>query len=368
MIQLFYKFVDQGISWLFRPRSLGVQFLKYGSLILVTTLGADFVVGAEYKTMDSSFNVHVATSGGLPALAINGAYVLGAVLIFLGVGLLLRQISLDIRKERRQLLIVVELRGLHGAPDTPAKDVIMRDFLGQRQSIVLDFRPQRSGELVNRHLVLERLATLMPTIEVLSTGLHRADVFVAVGGLAAVPALFLAGVLLDDESNITIFDWHRKMTAWRLPQGPDDGKRFHALNTVDVPTPCSEVVLVVSCSYDIASQDVAAAFPGLPVARLDAQEKLADRFWSEGKQAAFVSDMRDSIQHLQNNGAKCIHLILAAPSSLAIRMGMTYDRRLHPNLIVYQYEKSSQPVYPWGLSMPSHGQHASVIENQQSSS
>ncbi|XGA69624.1 SAVED domain-containing protein [Duganella sp. BuS-21] len=123
--------------------------------------------------------------------------------MFLGVGLLLRQIALDIRKERRQLLIAVELRGLHGAPDTPAKDVIMRDFLGQRQSIVLDFRPQRSGELVNRHLVLERLATLMPTIEVLSTGRDRADVFVAVGGLAAVPALFLAGALLDDESHIS---------------------------------------------------------------------------------------------------------------------------------------------------------------------
>lgn len=362
MIQLFYKFVDRGIEWVFRPRSLGLQLLKYGAAILVTALGADIVFGAEYKSDGSSFNVHVGTSGGLPALAVNGAYLLGAGLIFLGVALLVRQVALDIKKERRQLLIVVELKGLHGTPDTPAKDTIMRDFLGQRQSIILDFRPKRSGDLVDRHLVLEKLATLMPMIEALSAGRDSSDVFVAVGGLAAVPALFLAGVLLDDESNVTIFDWQRDMKDWQVPRGVDDGKRLHPMAS-SVTTPSSDVVLVVSCSYHIDAQDVAAAFPDFPVARLDAEEKLADRFWSEEKQAVFVIEFRDAVQHLLNTGVKRIHLLLAAPSSLAIRMGMSYDRRLHPDLVVYQYERSLRPVYPWGLNLPSHGKpQASVVE------
>lgn len=363
MIQLFYKFVDRGIDWVFRPRSLGLQLLKYGAAIFVMTLGADIAIGAEYKSESSSFNFHLTTSGGLPALAINGAYFLGASLIFLGAGLLLRQVAQDIKKERRQLLIVVELRGLHGAPDTPAKDVIMRDFLGQRQSIVIDFRPQRSADLVDRHLVLEKVTSLMSTIEVLSAGRDTADVFVAVGGLAAVPALFLTGTLLDDETNVQIFDWSRNLKAWQVPQGTDDGKRFLPLVVPGLATPCHDAVLVVSCSYHIDEQDVAKAFPGYPVARLDAEEKLADRFWSEEKQAAFVTEFRDAVQLLLNKGVKRIHLILAAPSSLSIRMGMSYDRRLHPELVVYQYERSAQPAYPWGLRMPSHGQQvAAVVE------
>lgn len=362
MIQLFYKFVDRGIEWVFRPRSLGLQLLKYGAAILITTLGADIVFGAEYESGDSSLNVHVGTSGGLPALAVNGAYLLGAGLIFLGVALLLRQVALDIKKERRQLLIVVEMKGLHNGPDTPAKDVIMRDFLGQRQSIVLDFRPKRSGDLVDRHLVLEKLSTLMPMIEALSAGRDSSDVFVAVGGLAAVPALFLAGVLLDDESNVTIFDWQRDLKDWQVPRGHDDGKRFHPMVS-NVNTPSPDVVLVVSCSYNIDEQDVADAFPSSPVVRLDAEEKLTDRFWSEEKQVAFVVEFRDAVQHLLNTGVKRIHLLLAAPSSLAIRMGMSYDRRLHPDLIVYQYERSLRPVYPWGLHVPSHGrQQAAIVE------
>lgn len=41
MLQLFYKIVDHGIEWVFRARSLVLQLLKYGALILITTLGAD---------------------------------------------------------------------------------------------------------------------------------------------------------------------------------------------------------------------------------------------------------------------------------------------------------------------------------------
>lgn len=363
MLQLFYKFVDRGIEWFFRPRSVGVQLLKYGSALLIATLGADIAFGAEYQGKDSSFNFRVSTSGGLPALAMNGAYVLGTVLIFLGIGLIFRQVALDVRKERRQLLIVVEMKGLHNAPDTPAKDIIMRDFLGQRQSIVLDFRPQRSGELVDRQLVLQKLNSLMPTIEALAAGRDSSDVFVAVGGLAAVPALFLAGVLLDDESHVTIFDWDRNQRRWQTPDGPDDSKRFRLLDVSGIRGASDEVVLVAACSYSIDGNDVVAAFPGLPIVRLDAEELLADRFWSLQKQEAFVVDLRDAIQHLLNNGAKRIHLLLAAPASLAIRMGMAYDRRLHPELVVYQYERSLSPPYPWGLLMPSQGRpHASIVE------
>lgn len=363
MLQLFYKVVDRGIEWIFRPRSLGLQLLKYGALILITTLGADIVFGAEYQSPDSSVKVHVGTSGGLPSLAVNGAYAIGAFLVFLGSGLLIRELARDIKKERRQLLIVVELKGLYGAPDTPAKNAIMRDFLGQRQSIVLDFRPQRNGELVDRHLVAQKLNGLMTTIEALSAGRDSADVFLAIGGLAAVPSLFAAGVLMDDAANVEIFDWNRNLKAWGLPKGLDDGKRLCAFDMSSLPVSIGEVVLVVACSYHVDGGDLAETFPRYPVVRLDAEEHLADRFWSEEKQAAFVTALRDAIQQLMNVGTKRIHLVLAAPASLAIRMGMAYDRRLHPDLIVYQYERSLEPAYPWGLAIPSDGQQQiSVVE------
>ena len=100
-----------------------------------------------------------------------------------------RRAWLEIRREQRQRLIVVELRGLHGSPDTPAKEAELGEFLGERQWLPLDFRPKSASELVDPRLMLQCLGTLLPTIQTLATGRDKSDVFLAVGGLAAVPAI-----------------------------------------------------------------------------------------------------------------------------------------------------------------------------------
>jgi hypothetical protein len=34
-------------------------------------------------------------------------------------------------------------------------------------------------------------------------------------------------------------------------------------------------------------------------------------------------------------------------------LGTIYDRRNLPEIIIYQYEKSQSPSYPWGVKIPS---------------
>ncbi len=79
----------------------------------------------------------------------------------------------------------------------------------------------------------------------------------------------------------------------------------------------------------------------------------ADQFWSLEKQSAYVATIRDAIQQLTAAGIKRIHMVLAAPSSLSLRIGMAYDRRLSAELVVYQYERRLAPPYPWGILLPS---------------
>ncbi|HOX92596.1 MAG TPA: SAVED domain-containing protein, partial [Spirochaetales bacterium] len=184
----------------------------------------------------------------------------------------------------------------------------------------------------------------------------KADIQLAIGGLAAVPALFLAGMLVDDETNVTLYDWDRNAKLWRLVDGSDDRKRFELLDGAEVDAGTKEVVLAVSVSYPIDTQALRQTFgASMPIARLTSEEVLADRYWSEEKQQAYVVSLRDAIQKLMSVGVQRIHMVLAAPASLSIRMGMAYDRRLMPDLIVYQYEKTATPPYPWGIQMPTHG-------------
>jgi hypothetical protein len=39
---------------------------------------------------------------------------------------------------------------------------------------------------------------------------------------------------------------------------------------------------------------------------------------------------------------------------LSVRLRAPYDERLHPKLIVYQYERSSTPQYPLGIVLSHH--------------
>jgi hypothetical protein len=152
--------------------------------------------------------------------------------------------------------------------------------------------------------------------------------------------------------------------GWRLVEGGDDMKRFQPLEMANVEVGSSrEVVLAVSVSYPIDTAALQQAFGAdMPIARLTSEEVLADRYWSEEKQRAYAVGLRDAVQALMSAGIQRIHMVLAAPASLSIRMGMAYDSRLMPDLIVYQYEKSVSPPYPWGIQMPTHGQaHAKVF-------
>ncbi|MCY1537490.1 SMODS-associated and fused to various effectors sensor domain protein [compost metagenome] len=96
--------------------------------------------------------------------------------------------------------------------------------------------------------------------------------------------------------------------------------------------------------------------------RLRIETPLADRFWSEQKQAALAAQFRDAVQQLSAIGVRKLHLVVAAPASLSVRLGMSYDRRLFPDAVVYQFEKGLSKPYPWGLQMPTVGSSAAIIQ------
>jgi hypothetical protein len=181
------------------------------------------------------------------------------------------------------------------------------------------------------------------------------DVSVAVGGVAAVPGMFFIGMRMEDESLVERYDWNRDLKSWRLIDGIDDGNRPTPLEIPTFLPPDAEVVLAVSASYRVDDAAIAATFPGLPLVRLAALKIEANSYWSQEVQLQFSKAFRSAVQELLHRQVKRIHLVLAAPASLALLLGSTYDERLHPELIVYQFEKSSTPPYPWGILLPHHG-------------
>lgn len=117
-----------------------------------------------------------------------------------------------------------------------------------------------------------------------------------------------------------------------------------------------EVVLALSISYPVDEPGIATTFPGLPILHMKMNNLSSNAHWSLEKQSALAEQFLQILKELSAKGAKTIHLIIAAPNSVVFNLGRIYDRRLLPSAIVYQYERSSIPAYPWGVALPSHAQ------------
>lgn len=346
-----YDLYKRLVERYFRVRTVGTILLLGGLQLLTLLLAADFAGSIFLQFEDFKLKIQGGTGNGQPNYMMYGALAVAAAMVVVGVLLMWR----DERREKRKLLVVIEVRGLHNSPDSPAKDMIKPAFRGQRHPVLVDFRPSLAGELVNPQFMLDKIRGMKLNMESAVQGRDMSDVYVAIGGVASVPGLFYIGMRMDDESHFELYDWNRDLKRWNPIDGLDDGNRPRPLEIPKMFSEIDEVVLAVSASYLVDDVAIALSFPSLPVVRMSAKIIQANSYWSEEVQQAFAKAFRDAVQELMTQNIRRIHLVLAAPASLALRLGATYDERLHPELIVYQYERSSTPPYPWGIFLPHHG-------------
>jgi len=155
---------------------------------------------------------------------------------------------------------------------------------------------------------------------------------------------------------VKVFDWDRLgVGQWRLIQsGIDDMQRMQVASAI--VGRAEEVVLALSISYAVDETGIASTFPELPVLHMKMDDLSSNAHWSIEKQSALAEQFLQALKGLSAKGVKTIHLIIAAPNSVVFNLGRIYDRRLLPSAIVYQYERSSSPAFPWGVALPSHAQ------------
>ncbi|WP_253204188.1 SAVED domain-containing protein [Rhizobium sp. X9] len=61
-----------------------------------------------------------------------------------------------------------------------------------------------------------------------------------------------------------------------------------------------------------------------------------------------------------------VHLVLAAQNSVVFNLARRYDKRNLPRVAVYQFERSQERRYPWGIEMPVAGVNvAHVIQTDE---
>jgi hypothetical protein len=221
-------------------------------------------------------------------------------------------------------------------------------------------RPHLSGPTPNVKEALKEIEQIQRIVRLARGGTAPADVQVVAGGVMQVPLLFFAGTLLEDEGNILLMDWERTKGDWKLLNDQADGQAFE-ISGLDGLGTSKEVVLAVSASYIAAYKDIAITFPGIPIVRMARVNPQPNTLWSADMQEVLTQQFIQTLGTLANQEVEMVHLILAAPASLAIRFGKAHDHRNMPKLRCYQREQSQSPPYPWSIQMPAAPQSVAYV-------
>jgi len=268
------------------------------------------------------------------------------------------------RRNNRNHIAAIELRGLQDTGDTPLADFLPKTVKGQRDTILVDIRKYVDrGFVTDPAAALSRVALISHDFNEWKRRFDPSDTKAFIGGLMPVPFSFLAGMLIDDEHRLEGFlDWDRDARVWRPLEGIDDGNSFDVSGLENVPERAPEVIVAISASYSINTDEVRTFKFGTPMVALELNDRSTSCHWSEEKQRRLSSQFRETVRVLADKKIGLIHLFLAGANSLVIRLGATYDSRNMPACIVYQYERTATPAYPWGVQLPTHAvKSASII-------
>ena len=344
------RVVDRISEWMTRERPIERKLLGAGFLCLATAgAGSGWTV----ETTILGRQVKFSPFPQMPEILNWVLVVVGSTAILAGILIGVWRYFHDRADHDSKAVLVIEQRGLRDTTDTPLAGAVPRSIKGRRQPLVVDIRDRiKDGVVTDPETALDRVSGLPRMIEPYRNGKGSSDMVVAYGGLSPVPFTFLAGVLLDDESQIVTLDWDRTSEAWRQLNADDDEDSFEVIGIEQISPGATEVAVAVSVSYLVDSEAISKSLPSLPIVELRLPRRSPDNHWSEAKQQRLAKQFLVTMIRIADSGAATIHLFLAAQNSVVFRLGRVYDKRNLPRILVYQYQKGRAVEHPWSIEMP----------------
>ncbi|WP_336579292.1 SAVED domain-containing protein [Alcaligenes sp. CHO6] len=344
------ELIDKLVNFYVRPRNIGVRIIRT-SFSLLAVLAASGGISVVIRSLDSSSELSLSWGDGPGAIAFWVLLVVALIGVAFGFWLAKRHDDYDLNVKQVSRVFVVELRGLVDTTDSPLINAVPVELVGRRESCLVDIRRLVAGKVPNIQEALSELLQLQRQLRLVRTGTSREHVTVVVGGVMQVSLLFYAGVLLDDEGKVLLFEWERAGKKWMELSQPDDGGRFDIVGLDELAVHSSDVVVAVSATYFVDLVGIAQTFPSMPIVHLQLSDPKPNRLWSEATQVELARQFTDLMAELANRSVRTVHLILAASPTLCIRFGQAYDHRNMPYVNCYQRERDQVPPYPWSVRL-----------------
>ncbi len=335
MINKIFDFAKSVLYWL-----ISFSVKKIGYALMTVGLLAGGTYSFLYKPLDGG-------SGELSFTVSNTVNDwLSAILVVIGALILVSEVIKDLKKRAIifQHLGIDEIKTFDIATARPVWDRLFRPEVHNIDC----YRYYRNGIVVNPDEALRRTLSIGTTLENLSQ-VEPANLKFYYGGMIQVPFAFVAGTLLSNTMSVEVYDWNRnKQKAYPTSEQSIDKPLEIEASETDISS-SNEVAIELEISYPVDRANTIQAAGKIPVIKISANPMGIDNASSLEQQVIICEVFHRLLDKYQ--GLERIHIFIAAQNSLVFQLGRQISKRVHPEIVVWQYERQNERKNPWGIKI-----------------
>lgn len=212
------------------------------------------------------------------------------------------------------------------APDRQRIEVDLRQLPGEAEA-----RPGYYESAARQ--IDEAIATL------LRPGIERGLVdHLSVFAFARLPVLVYLGSRLDDSQAVDVYDRHRPSESWAWPTDGVHVDFAHDLRRAG-DTEAREALLIINASGSTDPKAIPATLADLPVWVIEpvGTTPAVGTVGTRSTLASFEKALRALLGDLERSAKQTrrLHLLAAAPLSVAVTLGRAVGWGIHPTVVVY---------------------------------
>lgn len=164
---------------------------------------------------------------------------------------------------------------------------------------------------------------------------------VSVFALAPIPLLMKLGEKLNDITNISVFQCHRKEDKWSWERDNKDVVKY--LTFFSKLKKQKRVALNISLSADIIDSRIKSVVGDIATYKITIENPNRGFVTNKVIIDNYVKAFRDCMEQIKKDNPEIEEILIfpAMPNSLAIRTGMDYMPKCDPKLIIYDQVKQS---------------------------
>jgi hypothetical protein len=215
------------------------------------------------------------------------------------------------------------------------------------------------GIVTNPKKALEKTTSILHAIENTSQT-NSENLKFYYGGLVQVPFAFTAGAILNNTMDVDVYDWNRVESKAYLIESGNEQVPFK-ITLADINEFDASIAIEIEITYPLNHSNTINAVGDIPTLKIHAHTPELDNASNIETQETICKEFHKLLDQYSN--VNTIHIFIAAQNSLVFQLGRQISKRVHPTIVIWQYEKQNKVQNPWGVKISKNGYE--IYENNE---